>query len=614
MSDLRKEFNANQEVDNKTTVIRLFATAMEKLGLSGLIAELNNYPLDIKEMENGDFENARVEIIDGATTVFLPKEKMRISNPTLIEEMAHAVHLSVNPSIRQRTEEFCSLRKEILPFSKIRDGNLLAAKILLDTSATNQIVNKIEQRADLIGLNREYDLKKWLQQYLSGKGTGFCATKPEPGVVLRLYDRLFNDEEGLKPLKLQLANFYHKYQSEVWSDPSSRGIYLELVNSRNYLLAEKRIIDELESDRIKSVEELLRDSGCQGLSNIATAEKIIEAVGELNDANAAEAILKIIQVSPSRVDLEVITYNLDVELYKDGVKPEQYPFYKVPESMRLSDDELINRIQEVLRNRQTSAKRALKECLLFGERTEVGASMIEIVNALKFNDYPIGAGENSIFFSEAYQREIAKMIAELEPDEWKAYASQRAFFDIPLAEEAIPAAYSEGESRLTNIAKLKEEALARQNNYYYQNSALGLSDGWQTLQIFQDLAFLDVGDKEMVTKAADKVNEILLKRVKSHDEHAEINMMSEPIAKLIAQLANNGSIPDIYFEEDSFLEQSYSWILTSQNKDAKSCRDKLLSLLEAILKGRDARKLLAFLKAANFSQQLALIEFNRKEN
>lgn len=614
MGDPNREFAINRESLTKDITCDIFETAMNKLGLPILTPELNNYPFDVSEIDDDHFGNSRVEVDGDTTRVFLTKERSGALNPVLIEEMVHATHLSTNPNIRQKTNEFYRLRTELSRFSRIKEQDLLAAKCLLDPTETGQIIEKIESRANLIGLNYGNDFKKWLMQYISGQGTGFRDSKPEPGTVLRIYEKLFGHDDDLESLKTLFADYYFKYQTEGQTEPGYRQTYLGLIESRGFAIAEKKIVIELEKMDTNSVKILLDNIGCGNLQEIATIDYVIEAIEALGDQEAAEAIKTIINTNFSRIDLEVLAYNLDIALYKDGVKPEQYPFYKVPESKMFSDNELIDQIRSTLDRNQVSAKRALKECLLFSERTGLGNSMIKAANSLKFNDYPEGATDNSVFFGEEYQRTISDMMTKLDVDHWLNYSSQKAFFDIPLSDNSIPGVYTDKEMRPANVDRLKENILSRQNNYYYQNSSIGIGDGWRALQRLQDIVYLENGLEGIAHKTANKINEIVLKRIKLSDDQAEINMMTEPVAKLIAQLANDGTQEKIYFEEEGFLDHGYSWILTSQTEENKLFRNRLLSLLSEMIAKKDSRKLIQFLKATSFSQQLEVIGFDKLKN
>lgn len=339
-------------------------------------------------------------------------------------------------------------------------------------------------------------------------------------------------------------------------------------------------------------------------------EAIEGSVGGLDIDSCRNAINNILNNPFERIDLEVLAYNLQIRLYKGDYYPD--PFFKVPEDVRLTDQEIITGIKKAVSEAKTDGflKAAIIEYLLFRERSEVGGIMLQQINTFRYDDYPTDLPPDSPFLGPEYQKMIRKMMAGFEGKQWLGCLG-KVVYDVPSSDERAQAVYGESTVSDLTVEQMKDRAMSRQLNYEYQTPAYGLDESsWNALQHMYNIMYFlfDQGPIDR-PKMVMKVNEITWKRKLAQDLHSEINMMTEPFAKLVAQMVNGGNASTVEIQRDLF-GGGYSWLLTTPTEENLSRREKLLKSMEKMIRSGDMAIMNDFLAAKSFSRQLFVLGFS----
>lgn len=521
----------NIEVGVETSQERLysetFGRCMRSIGCTWMVKEFERRNFLIRRLANVT-DDPHVGVDGETNIIFLPLGfNINEVSPTLVEEGVHVAQMNINGTFRSMAAEVSKLIKATTVYRYLEDTELMSALVLTDTGEIEKITDHVRQKADFIGLTYDMNFAGWFELFLRA-GAG-------PGFFLRFYRDLQGEDEQYLTVRKLLSEYYDslrrtglKYNSE--SSSARRNIF----NSVDYERVEDEVNDAVKKMSVSELKVWLKNSGYDFLVEAAELEAIINGADRLDETSAKKAIERILDHDPELIDLEVLAHHLGARTIREGFM--YTPKFGVMEQGRLSKEEIIANIRAELQKpeRYTGTFRyAVKEYLVFRERTEMGTPMLRVANGLRYDDYPEDLQPTSPFLQEGYQSDVAEMMDQFEESRWKSAVSASKHRTPLIGEDAVRI-YEGSAIREAEVAKLKTEMLRKQGNFEYQNTAIGIEDAWEYLSPIYDLMLLESPDLT-VERSAKEIRTQLQLRMRMTVLAAEVNLMGEPIAKLLSQ-------------------------------------------------------------------------------
>lgn len=249
-------------VENRAITNGLLTNFDEKLvshhiGISTY--NLRRHSITIEETPPASGFEGHVEYISkGEFKIFLPDGlNSKETDPTVVEELTHAVQVAENPHLQSMLIEIDRLQQDIVPYAHIDDSSMLMAQILLNRGQTRQIVDHVLEKAKMLNLKFSFNRAKYFSDSFIEKiepsgeiietKRDLHFTQSMPGVILRIYETQFGQDETSKPLRQLLKKYYTAFQKEGEWGVETQDLYKSIYNCDEYGIIQGRVAGLAES-------------------------------------------------------------------------------------------------------------------------------------------------------------------------------------------------------------------------------------------------------------------------------------------------------------------------------------------------------------------------------